>query len=258
MDDNNIKNNLDELTVDDEEIKRVEEMLKSSKSKRKKMIEERKPKNQSDSKFNFIELCKKNIVIPICLILAIAAIIFGIVYFAKSSKKDQINSLGLTYAQFTNNYHNTTLYNDLFSQFNTELPEITYKDDVENPNKELNYFAEIVPHDFTTYAIAIQGSTRKSDGQLTGIRIMYEVPTSDEAIEENATTLFLYYDMMMNSLFPELSNTEIDSMLAAASKSQEFEIYKNVAYRFTIQKADGISFYALDFAPAADYQSVEN
>lgn len=255
--DDNINKDMDNLSVDEEEIKKVEEMLMSSKAKRKKMLEERNPNKQNNSKMTFIDVCKNNIVVPICLFLAVAAIVFGIVYFINNSKTTKINSLGFTYSQLTENYHNTALYKDLFSQFNTELPEISYTTDVENPDKNLNYFGASVPHEFTSYSIAIQGSARKSDGELKGFRIMYEVPSDESAIDENASSLFLFYNMVMNSVYPELTTDEIVTMLAKASETKQFEIYGNIAYRFSIQKVDGISFYALDFAPAADYQSVE-
>ena len=55
----------------------------------------------------------------------------------------------------------------------------------------------------------------------------------------------------------ELTPEQIDSMLASTSSSQEYEVYMDIAYRFSIQKVDNVSFYALDFAPAADYQNIK-
>lgn len=245
--------NDDDMELDEAELKRVEEMLKSSKSKRKKMLE-----NNSSASTNktFIEVCKENIFIPIILVVAIALIGFGVYYFWPKSEEKDINSIGITYEQLVANYHSSVAYTGLFKDFNTELPEMTYVEN-DSTNDKLNYFGAPITNGFTTYGLAIQGSERKSDKELCGLRVMFEVPATPEEQEENIKIVFLFYDMIMNSVFPELSSEEIDTMLASTSKSQEFEVYKDVAYRFTIQKVDNVSFYALDFAPAADYQNIK-
>lgn len=245
----------DEYELDEEELKKVEEMIKSSKGKRQKMIKESKP-NPTNEKKSFIEICKNNILIPIILVIAIALIGFGIYFFWPS--KTEINSLGFNYEQLNTNYHNSTAYTALFSQFKTELPELNFYDnESEKASDELKYFEAPISNEFTTYGVALQGSCRKSDGMLTGLRFMYEVPSTSEEQEANKTSLFLFYEMIMNSVFPDLTPEQIDSMLASTSSSQEYEVYMDIAYRFSIQKVDNVTFYALDFVPAADYSNVK-
>lgn len=260
MDENkNVNDEIDysDLEIDEEEIKRVEEMLKSSKSKRKKMTTSNK-ENKND-KPTIIDICKKNPVIPITMILAITLIIGGIIYFVNASKNKPVNTLGISYEQLVANYKNTDLYNDLFKDFDTELPELTYMQTSEESNEKLNYFGtNVSQHGFTPYSIAIQGAESKENKNLVSLRVMYQVPTTQEDLDDNIQSLFLYFSMIMNSVYPDISSEDINAMLASTSSTNQYEIKNNIAYRFSIQKADSISFYALDFIPAADLDKLED
>lgn len=249
--------NEDEYGLDEEELKKVEELIKSKSKRKKSIVNTQNKKNKPEANKSFIDICKNNILIPITLILAVALIVFGIIYFWP--KKEPINSLGFTYEELITNYHKTTAYNTLFSgDFKTELPELQYfENTTENNNKELEYFGASFDKTFTSYGVAIQGSNRKSDKQITGLRVMFEVPETSEEQEANKTVVFFFYEMIMNSVYPDLTASDIDAMLASTSKTQTFEVYGNIAYRFSIQKDGNVSFYALDFAPAADYENLK-
>ena len=244
----NANENIEEYGLDEAELKKVEEMIKTSSYKKKKPT----TNSSNGGSKSFIELCKNNILLPIVMVVALAAIVIGIIFFI-SPEETQINTIGITYETLVDNYTKTQIYQSLFKSFNTQLPEIELTD---GNSKNLKYFGASIPNDFTTCALAIQGSVNKSNNEITAIRFMFEKP-SDEP-EDFSTTLFLYYEMIMNSLFPNLDATTIDSMLASTSKTQQFEVYENIAYRFSIQTVDGVSFYALDFASAADYQQFDN
>lgn len=232
--------------LDEAELKKVEEMIRTNSFQ-----------GNINSKGNsFINLCRNNIIIPILMVIAITSLAIGIIYFSTKEDITPVNSLGFNYETLVTNYKNTETYNTLFKDFNTELPEIEFTDDGDK-NNQVKYFGTSIQSDFTSYAIAIQGSARKSDSEITALRFMFEMPEDNEEKEEMSSALFIYFEMIMNSVFPELDTNTIDSMLASTSKTQQFETYGNIAYRFSIQKVDDISFYALDFAPAADYENFD-
>lgn len=232
--------------LDEAELKKVEDMIRTNSFN-----------GNINSKGNsFINLCRNNIFIPIMLVIAIASLAIAIVYFTTKEDITPVNTLGFNYETLVTNYKNTETYNSLFKDFNTELPEIEYSDDGDK-NNQVKYFGTSIQSDFTSYAIAIQGSVRKTDNKITALRFMFEMPEDNDARKEMSSALFIYFEMIMNSVFPDLDSNTIDSMLASTSKTQQFETYENIAYRFSVQKVDGISFYALDFAPAADYENFD-
>ena len=142
----------------------------------------------------------KSLLVPTTcyIVVAIALIGFGVYYFWPKSEEKDINSIGITYEQLVANYHSSVAYTGLFKDFNTELPEMTYVDN-DSTNDKLNYFGAPITNGFTTYGLAIQGSERKSDKELCGLRVMFEVPSTPEEQEENIKIVFLFYDMIMNS-----------------------------------------------------------
>ena len=152
------------LTPEEEEIKRAEELLNSSRSKRKKMTSESKKKETKETKpakNNAVKENKffKNPIIPITLLALIAVIAFGVFYFASQAKP--VASLGFTYDEFRDRYKATSLYQDLFCQFNCELPAINYTQGGEGKNKDkLDFFASKINNTFTKLNVGVQGSCK--------------------------------------------------------------------------------------------------
>ena len=244
--------------TDEEEIKKVEEMLKSSKSKRKKIMEGTDGKESTakeKGKFGlFIDKCIKNPVIPVTGIAAIAVLVFGIIYFG--SIIFPVDSLGFTYEDLQSNYIGTATYQNLFIGFDCALPDITYSKDTTSKYKnKLNFFAARIDNTFSETGIAVQGSTRKTDDEIVALRFLFEIPENESDL--NSDKVFYFYEMVLGSVFPETPTNELDQLLSEAASTQEFKTKDNVAYRFTKQSIDGHGFYVMDFAPASNQEELK-
>lgn len=248
----------DLLSEEEEEIKRAEELLSASRSKRKKILAgepEAEPKAEKESTPNsLIARCKANPVIPISFIAAVAVLVFGIIYF--SSIMFTVDSLGFTYQELQANYKSTGIYEGLFKDFDCDLPKITYNNEnaVSENKDKLNFFAAQVPSKFTDSIIIVQGSTRKTDDELVALRFMYEntAPGGEDGTEK----LFYYFKLVMNSVFTDIDEATLDNMLTKAVSTDGFEISGDIAYRFSTQSINGGSYFILDFAPASESENL--
>ena len=256
--DDNILN--DEMS--EEELKKVEELLKSSRRQRQKQNSSKKTasKENKDSKDNndsFVTKLTKNPIIPISLLLLIAALALGVFYFAPKLKSDKVDSIGMTYEQVRTNYKNTKLYKELFKDFNCELPDmsITQPQEDSKHKEELNFFAMKVENGFTTLNIGIQDSTRKTDGEIVAMRFVFEDTTNPDDSQNVLISVLMYYRMVFNSFFPELTDEEATTLLNEAINAGTFQKKDNIAYRIGKEKIDGKSYYVMDFAPATQMES---
>ena len=70
------------------------------------------------------------------MVIAITSLAIGIIYFSTKEDITPVNSLGFNYETLVTNYKNTETYNTLFKDFNTELPEIEFTDEMIKKCKE--------------------------------------------------------------------------------------------------------------------------
>ncbi len=247
--------------ISEEELKRVEELLSSSRRKRMKMnskesSSEKKDKEEKKDNQSFVDKMMKNPVIPISALLLIAVLALGIFYFApKLSKKEKIDTLGITYEQLQTNYKSTQLYSELFSSFDCDLPEQTLTDPSEDSKhkEELNFFAMPIKNTFTSLNVGVQGSELKSNGELVALRFVFEDTTNEEDSSDVFLSVLMYYRMVFNAIFPDLQDEEITTILTQTANSTNFNIKGDIAYRFSKQTISGKNYYVMDFAPATQY-----
>ncbi len=260
MSTDNENNYIDETS--EEELKKVEEMLKSSRRERQKMNSSKKPQksDKKDDKDSFVSKLTKNPVIPITALLLIAVLALGVFYFAPRLKKDKVDSIGITYETLRTNYVNTKLYKELFKDFDCKLPDmqVTEPQEGSKHTKELNFFAMKVNNGFTTLNVGIQGSTRKSDGEIVALRFLFEDTTDQNESQNVLISVLMYYRMVFNSVFPELTDEEATTLLNNGISAGTFQIKDNIAYRIGRDTIDGKNYYIMDFAPATQYQSENN
>ena len=248
------------LTTEEEEIKRAEELLNSSRSKRKKINSESKKKETKDTKPAKDKAGKenkflKNPIIPITLLALIAVLAFGVFYFASQAKP--VAALGFTYDEFRDRYKATSLYQDLFCQFDCELPPINYTTGAEGKNKDkLDFFASKINNNFTTLNVGVQGSCRKTDGQIVALRFLFE--TSEDNKDEVYLTITMYYRMVISAVYPDANEEEVNNILTDASKDGTFKVRGDIAYRLHKEKIDDKEYFVLDFAPATEYKNIES
>ncbi|MCR5803526.1 MAG: hypothetical protein K6G47_04610 [Clostridia bacterium] len=247
--------------ISEEELKKVEDLLKTSRRKRiqantKEKSSGNKEKDPKKQESSFIDKMVKNPVIPITALLLIAALALGIFYFApKLSKKEKIDTLGITYEQLQTNYKSTKLYSELFSSFDCDLPAKTLTEPSEDSKhkEELNFFAMPIKNNFTALNVGVQGSELKSNGELVALRFLFEDTTSEADSSDVFLSVLMYYRMVFNAVYPDLQDEEITNILTQSANTTEFSIKGDIAYRFSKQTISGKNYYVMDFAPATQY-----
>ena len=241
----------DNNMIGEEELKRAEELLGTSKSKRKKLQSSGKSSSSGKSGGavgRFISDISKKPVSMISLLAAVLVLVFGIIYF--SPIMFPLDSLGMSYQDLQKNCRNTELYKTVFSSFNCELPKITYASESDSKyKKQLNFFSAPISNNFSSALIGIQGSTRKTDDELVALRFLY----SDDGESEK---LFYFYCMVTKAVLPELSDYEAEEFISQLASDSNFIIKNDIACRMTKQTMSDKTYYVLDFAPASEYEKL--
>ena len=238
----------DNNMIDEEELKKAEELLGTSRSKRKKLASASSSKKPDGAFGRFLSKLSKKPVTIVSFLAAICVLVFGILYFAPIMFP--LESMGMSYQDLQKNYKNTELYKTVFSSFNCELPKITYASESDSKyKKQLNFFAAPIQNEFSSAVIGIQGSTRKTDDELVALRFLY----SDDGDSEK---LFYFYCMITKAVLPELSDYEAEEFLSQLATGNEFMIKNDIACRMTKQTMSDTTYYILDFAPASEYEKL--
>ncbi|MCH4153099.1 MAG: hypothetical protein LKG26_02250 [Saccharofermentans sp.] len=285
MSENN-NNSVDiEEIVSDEEYKEALEKLNTPKSeRRRKALAAKKAKEEAKVKLtredfkalSFMGKCRRDPVIPVCLILAFIALVGAAIYYILPYAV--IGSFGMTIDEFRSRYESTDTYQNLFANYSLAIPEVTYEDAsatettettqassaqgdgtttdaaVSNPVNEnarfLNYFTCYIDSDFGT---SIQGSTRKSDGELTALRVY--APYSGD----NTQFIMYYFASFLETFYPDLTyETASDlasDMFTNFDNKGLFTVRGDYAYRLVFLQSDGISSLAFDIVPKRNIDS---
>lgn len=220
--------------------------------------------------------CRRDPVIPVCLILAFIALVGAAIYYILPYAV--IGSFGMTIDEFRSRYESTDTYQNLFANYSLAIPEVTYEDAsatettettqassaqgdgtttdaaVSNPVNEnarfLNYFTCYIDSDFGT---SIQGSTRKSDGELTALRVY--APYSGD----NTQFIMYYFASFLETFYPDLTyETASDlasDMFTNFDNKGLFTVRGDYAYRLVFLQSDGISSLAFDIVPKRNIDS---
>ena len=238
-------------------VKKINEQKKEKrKTEAKKTSEERKSEDKPAN--GFIEKCRKDPVIPACIILLIAAAVLVSVYVILP--RMSVKSLGCTVDQFRSDYVSTEIYTTSLGGYNFAIPEVVYSDGTQvaltaaaenRKDGKLSYFSANIPNTATTFATAIQGSVRKSDNEITALRVLAQY-SEDESYYN---FLILYYASYMQTLFPGITNQDAASLAADALAGITSDAYisrDDISYRASFVKNDTISYIALDVIPSGN------
>lgn len=267
-------NNSDEI-VDKEEYERALEVLNKSKSARVKKIndtkKEKKRKEKEESKKEsseasakgkngFWDKCKKDPVIPVCIVLLIAAVVFIAVRFI--APLFGTKTLNITVDRLRADYLSTQIYNDYLSDYNFAIPEVIYYDtnneialtaSAENKkSSDVIYFNTNIPNTGTSFSTGIQGSAKKSDGEIIALRVVCEYPASVDATSYYQF-LVTFFGSYMQTLFPDVSLQDASTLAMDAITNINGENYivrGDIAYRVSLVTTDTINYVTLDFLPA--------
>lgn len=268
MDEN--KTNDNSVYSEEEYAEALAKLNKSKSSREKSVVKEQKQRKRSmkasisgrkHSK-TFIQKCKEDIVIPICLLSMVIVTIGIVLYFILPTVFTK--SLGMNIDELRSRYTQTTIYNEVLLGYNFEIPEVNYivssdtsdvdGEDTNASNKQsdkYNYFSATIPNTATSFATGIQGSTRKIDNKIVSLRVITEYQ-SDESYYNFMCNYFASY---VQTIYPDLTKDEaialVENTLEHLSNGvTPYLIKENYAYRIAIGNDNGIVYVAMDFVTA--------
>ena len=219
----------------------------------------------------FVEKCKKDPVIPVCLILAFVSVIGAVIYFMLPFRTP---AMGITLDEFKEKYESTELYTNLFAPFSLEISPVTYVDTSTVPTEDFNnysyddnfgelsmtendpncdYFQVALNRDIITL---MQGSSRKVDGKLTSLRFITKY-------DQDPTYMSYYYACILEALYPELDPSSAIAVLADMLKVYDintqggYTVMGDYAFRIMYIPANGGNYFAFDVVPSASVKADE-
>ena len=211
-------------------------------------------------KLHFIEKCRKDPIIPVCIILAILALIVAGIYFMLP--KAMTPSMGLTLSDFQTRYNNgqvaaSLLNNGVDITFRSpEYVDITSQPSVLGDKAVItakSTYADFFNGPFKYTSIGgVEGAARKSDGNLAYVRVYVQYANDD------FNTVWLYASNVISALYPELSMYQAMDigmkMMNEYNGDARFYVKGDYAYRLVAVKktADGggeIVYIVIDCVP---------
>ncbi len=206
----------------------VEEDTEEEKPEDKKPEAKKADEDPAKSEFvnlPFIEKCKKDPVIPVALLLAFIMIIVAVIYFLLPGVKAP--TMKLTLDEFENGFNScdTTLF-FFESGFDISIKEINYIDrsaapgilgEMETLTFDSNYVDYFSGKASVRYDAGLEGATRKTDGQLTHIRVFIAY---DEENEDDVIRVWMFFASTLQALYPDL--TEFDAKALALNEMSDY------------------------------------
>ena len=265
----------DEIT-DKEEYERALAALNKSKGERvKKIVAEKKAKKQKEKealakvstkikgKETFIDKCKKDPVIPVCILCLIIAVIFVTVKFIVPMFS--VKTLGVTVDEYRESYASTSIYCNTLAAYNFAIPEVTYSDGQsvaltaqgESQNRDVSkyqYFYAPIQNSATNFSTAIQGSVLRSNNRIVALRVMASVSAENYSDPNYINFLYLFFGSYLQPFMPDVSDRDMQTLVYNAVQNintNEFTVRQDVAYRVSIINGD-VSYVAFDIMPAAN------
>lgn len=211
-------------------------------------------------KLHFIEKCKKDPIIPVCIILAILALIVAGIYFLLPNAMTP--SMGMTLKDFQTRYNNGDVAASLLNSgvdITFRSPE--YVDITAHPSilgdkaviSAKSAYADFFDGPFKYTSIGgVEGAARKSDENLSYVRVYVQYGDDD------FNTVWLYASNTIDALFPELSMYEAMDvgmkMMNEYNGDTRFYVKGDYAFRLVAVKktADGggeIVYIVMDCVP---------
>lgn len=265
MDDN--KNNDNSVYSEEEYEAALAKLNKSKHSREKSVVKEQKQKKKSEKaslsgkKHNktFIEKCKEDIVIPICLLSILLVIISIILYFTLPTIF--VKSFGMNIDEFRKRYESTAVYNEYLLGYNFEIPDVNYTVSIPNldvdtaeinsNSDKYNYFNATIPNTATSFSTGIQGSTRKVDNKIASLRVLTEYQNDASYFD----FMCKYFASYVQTIYPDLTKDEAiqlvqDALGQMQSGTTPFIVKEDYAYRILIGQDNNIAYVAMDFITA--------
>ena len=222
--------------------------------------EEEAKENAEFRKLHFVEKCKKDPIIPVCIILSILALIVAGLYFMLPNATTP--SMGLTLSDFQTRYNEGLVAQSLMNNgiditFRTpEYVDITSTPSVLGDKAVISAkraYADFFNGPFKYYSIGgVEGAARKSDGNLSYIRVYIQYGDGD------FNTVWLYASNVASALYPDLNKTQaMDVGMKAMNEydgDARFYVRGDFAFRLVAVKkaADGggeIVYIVVDCVP---------
>ena len=236
---------------DDDEYKKALETLNSSKSSRvasmkkeKKEKEKEKESKKDDKNTNeesFVEKCKKDPVIPIC-IAALAVIAFFAFFFLTKFiigcfKNDD---LGITTTELRTNYQSTELYSQVLVNGNFAIPEIIVSDAIaaegETIEDDIKYFMTVIPNTTGGYATFINGSCDEDDQTIKELKIAISYNDAVSPELDRFAFIDLFFASYLEVFISDYTETQIEIMIGDAILDAKLDSYYyagDIAFKVT-------------------------
>ena len=232
-------------TEEEEEEEEEDEQEKAVKIPDPPVSEEEKIANEKFRNLPLVERCKQDPLIPVCVILAILALIVAGIYFLLPNAMTP--SMGITLQEFQQRYNNGEVNKSLVnSGADIGFRSPPYVNINETPSilgdKEIisakSAYADFFNGPLKYYSIGgIEGATRKSDGMLSYIRVYVQYGDSD------FNTVWLYASNTISALYPELSMYQaMDIAMKAMNEfngDERYYVKGDFAYRLVAVKKTG-------------------
>lgn len=260
--------NLDSLDKQDElEYQRALEVLNSSKGNRikKKKETEKKIKEEKASKLeeakkkdwdklSFIDKCKVDPVIPVCILLTVLAVVGAAMYFIiPTLKVNKKATLGITYAELQTKYQSTSVYSQYLFQFGFEVPDMTLQstnnDGVSNSDE--SYFIQPIESLANSVYLnaVVEGTVYNPNSKLTELRVYLEINSGYEAETFNQMIMW-FLESYVEVFYPSITDDEAMALLSAAIQSGDYYVYENYAVKiFSVNEGNG--YIGLQIIPAS-------
>ena len=242
--------------MDQDEYERALEVLDKGKNKRVKDIKEKKKVEKkaamkSAGKTSFIEKCKKDPVIPICILLAVAVVIGVFIYYALPAIT--LRSFDFTPEEMAARYKETEIFKNSLTGYNFEIPSVTYDqgEDGTVDNTKFTGFSAPISNTATSFGTGIQGTVRNSDGKVTSIRVLVEYSETSDYY----SFLLIYFGSFLQTVYPDISSDEAVSMAEEAIgglNDPSYTVKGDYAYDVSMSNDSGLPFIMMDILPASE------
>lgn len=257
---------------DREEYERALAALNKSKGERvKKIVEEKKIKKQKEreafakvssadaSKPNgFVDKCKKDPVIPACILALVIAVVFVVIRFVVPLFS--VKTLGVTVDEYRQQYMSAGIYNSTLMPYDFAIPEVTYSDgqtlaltatSESNKQDKLSYFYASIPNSGTGFGTAIQGSVSRTNNEITALRVIAEYSNDPNYFN----FLILYFGSYLQGFIPDVSDNDVQTLVANSLNNistGEFTSRQDISYRAAIISDETGNFVVFDILPTAN------
>ena len=209
--------------------------------------DEEKKANEKFRNLSLIDKCKQDPLIPVCVILAVLALIVAGIYFLLPNVLTP--SMGMTLQEFQTRYNNGEVNKSLInSGADIGFRSPSYVDIKSQPSvlgdKEVisakSAYADFFNGPLKYYSIGgIEGATRKSDNMLSYVRVYVLYGDGDG----DFNTIWLYASNTISALYPELSMYQaMDIAMNAMNEfngDERFYVKGDYAFRLVAAKKTG-------------------